>query len=192
DILSVCMNIEHSYIGDLELRLIAPNGQSMVLKYQASNMPGGGGGVRYFGHPIDPGGVAEDAAAGPGIGETYCFTPDATVYIINGPTQPAQITPGNSIIPGDYMPSQPFTNLVGAPLNGVWTLEIIDILNLDNGYIFGWDINFDEDLVPDNLSMNTFLVDATWQENEDIVFQNGTDVVVRPTQAGQNCYTVEL
>ncbi len=39
DIQSVCLNLEHSYLGDLRIRLICPNGQSMTLKAY----PGGGG-----------------------------------------------------------------------------------------------------------------------------------------------------
>lgn len=39
-----------------------------------------------------------------------------------------------------YHPDQSFENLVGCPLNGQWSVEVMDGWASDNGYIFGWDI----------------------------------------------------
>jgi hypothetical protein len=47
DIQSVCMKIEHSYLGDLQFRLICPNGNSVILHSQPN------GGNLYLGIPVD-------------------------------------------------------------------------------------------------------------------------------------------
>src|SRR5690606_18687671 len=59
---SVCVNMEHSYLGDLQITLISPNGQQVILK----SYPGGGG--TFLGHPWD------DPVTGPGTGSEYCFS----------------------------------------------------------------------------------------------------------------------
>ena len=40
---------------------------------------------------------------------------------------------GGTLPPGTYESVQPFANLNGCPLNGVWQLEICDLLGRDNG-----------------------------------------------------------
>ena len=124
DFQNVCLNLEHSYLGDLNIVLICPNGQSMVLKAY----PGGGG--TYLGCPLD------DPAVGPGTGRTYCFTPGAATLLVNGATSNCGTPASPSINAGNYMPVQPFTNLIGCPLNGNWTIQVTDNLGSDNGYIF--------------------------------------------------------
>ena len=105
DILSVCINMEHSYLGDLTLALVCPNGSRAVLKYKNSNsipagiqVPtgtyGGGGiflGIPYGGNnhhsPYD--GVNKcDSLDNPyGFGYDYCFSRNGNVTLVNG--QPA-------------------------------------------------------------------------------------------------------
>ena len=74
DIQNVCLNMEHSYLGDLQMTLTCPNGQSTILKA----FHGGVG--TYLGCPLD------DPAVGPGTGRSYCFTPTATTLLVNGTT----------------------------------------------------------------------------------------------------------
>ena len=55
DIQNGCRNMEHSYIGDLNIALICPNGQSAILKTYS------GGANTYLGCPLDdplPGSLA--------------------------------------------------------------------------------------------------------------------------------------
>ncbi len=47
-----------------------------------------------------------------------------------------------------YHPDQNFTNLIGCPLNGQWTIEVIDAYSQDNGYIFEWEMALDPMLLP--------------------------------------------
>ena len=181
DIQNVCLNMEHSYVGDLTITLICPNGQSTILKAY----PGGGG--TYLGCPLD------DPAVGPGIGRLYCFTPTATTLLINGATSSCG-TPANlSINAGSYMPSQPFTNLIGCPLNGAWTIQVTDNMGADNGYIFNWDVNFNSSIPTNSSSSFTPTITSQgWVANPALTSTGSTTATVTPTTTGNNCYTYAI
>jgi len=190
DLASICINMEHSYLGDLSMRLVSPSGQVISLK----NYPGSGS--TALGYPWDPcAGAAADIAAGPGTGSEYCFTPAATTLLINGPTIPninsggADCGPTNSITPGDYMPADTFAGLIGSVLNGVWTLEVQDHLRSDNGYIFGWSIAFADHILPDDLSFQPEVRNISWVANPEIVNTNGGTITINPQESGTRCYT---
>jgi gliding motility-associated-like protein len=126
----ICINMEHSWLGDLEIALECPSGQRTVLKA----FPGGGGTV--LGLPNFP----DDGNPIPGVGFDYCFTnePDFGL-LVNTPTTYTHL--GRQGRPeGTYTPAQPFSNFIGCPLNGAWTLEITDFLAIDNGFVFNWSI----------------------------------------------------
>jgi hypothetical protein len=110
NIQNICLNMEHSYLGDLQIRIICPNGQSSILKAY----PGGGG--TYLGCPID------NTTNNPGTGLTYCFTPTSTTLLVNGTTTTCGNPPGATINAGNYAPVQSFNNLIGCPLNGNWSI----------------------------------------------------------------------
>ena len=48
----------------------------------------------------------------------------------------------NNIVILEYTPEGDLCDLVGCPLNGTWTISILDNLAIDNGYIFEWGLNF--------------------------------------------------
>lgn len=104
DILSVCINIEHSYLADPVLELVCPNGSRAVLKYKNINsipagiqVPAGtyGGVGRFLGIPYggpnhhNYDGVDNcDSLFNPyGLGYDYCFSRNGNVTLVNG--QPA-------------------------------------------------------------------------------------------------------
>lgn len=150
--IKVCLNLEHSYAGDLDIMLEGPNGEIINLFRQA-------GGNTFFGHPIYP-----DVTLDPGEGETYCFSMDANVLLRNGPTVPSRGAQGNNVMyePGDYLPVQGFDQFVGAEVNGNWSIIVRDNLRRDNGYIFWWSIEFDEELQPNDLSFEPVIVAQRW------------------------------
>jgi hypothetical protein len=118
----ICMNIEHSFSGDLLIRIISPNGQEVILK----DYPGGGG--TFLGDAND------DETTNPGIGLDYCFSMDGTVTLVNAPTIAAPSTPAHiTYLPDTYLPEESFAQLIGSPLNGQWCIEIVDNLAVDNG-----------------------------------------------------------
>lgn len=127
DICSVCINFEHSYMGDYRLTLKCPNGQSAILKYGSkclsstsnncdplvnNSTPDGayGGGSQYTGIPY---GGQNDAAWDNysnnycdsvynmyGEGYTYCFSRNSSYTLTSG-NNAATTTP----IADDYIAS---------------------------------------------------------------------------------------
>jgi subtilisin-like proprotein convertase family protein len=180
DIQNVCLNMEHSYLGDLNIRLVCPNGQSTVLHAYPS-----GGGL-YLGCPLD------DPAVGPGTGSTYCFTPTATTLLVNGTTQTCGTPASAAINPGNYMPIQSFSNLVGCPMNGQWTIVVTDNLGIDNGYIFNWDINFNPSLLPANSNFTPTITSQGWTAATGLSSLSSTSASVTPSTLGTSCYTYSL
>ena len=132
DLLSVCVSMEHSYMGDLVIYLTCPNGQNVYFHQQ-------GGGGTFIGNALD----GETDPPTPGECLDYCWDPTAT----NG-TWAENI--GVSPIPaGSYESVQPMNQLVGCPLNGTWTITVNDLFGADDGFLCNWQINFDPSLYPD-------------------------------------------
>ncbi|MES2132171.1 MAG: PKD domain-containing protein [Bacteroidota bacterium] len=175
----ICLNMEHSYQGDLSIQIICPNGQVCNLK----DYPGGS--YNYLGAPLD------DPAVGPGVGAYYCFSMSGTVLLCNGPTTANQGNPPyTSITAGTYLPTGNFSSLVGCPLNGPWTIKVTDNLLSDNGYIFNWDLNFAPGLTPAaNSSFTPNIVSQTWS-GANITSSSGNNITVTPTSTGTQCYTL--
>src|SRR5574343_158926 len=161
---------------DLQIVLICPNGQQMILKSYAS-----GGNGTYLGNPID------NTTGGPGTGSLYCFTPTATTLLVNGGTVTSGSPAGNSIAAGNYMTVAPFTNLVGCPLNGTWTIQVTDNLSADDGYIFNWDVNFTTP--PATGSFTPTIASQGWNAATGLTSTGLTTATITPTAAGTPCYT---
>ncbi|OFX41966.1 MAG: hypothetical protein A2X08_12575, partial [Bacteroidetes bacterium GWA2_32_17] len=153
DITSICFNMEHSWLGDLSIILTCPNGQSISLK----EYPGGGG--TYLGEPVSNSFPDTSSNINPGTGYDYCFIPSGATYGTmvsesNNYTYSYVDNDGYSHINrfylpvGTYTPYQSFTNLLGCPINGTWTVDVTDYQEYDNGYIFSWLINFDQSTYP--------------------------------------------
>ena len=159
----ICLNMEHSYLGDLQIELISPNGQSIILLPFDSSGPAGLS--TYLGHPWD----GSTQSNGAGIGLTYCFTPSATTLLSNGMGMAAINQPGTTIVPGNYMPFQSFNGLLGSPLNGIWTIKVTDDQGSDDGYIFGWNIDFDPALYPANYTFTPQLISQVWSPDPTII-----------------------
>lgn len=131
DIVSVCIDMEHSFMGDFVLQLTSPTGETMVFHQQ-------GGGGTYLGIPVDD----ESQPNAVGTCYTYCFSPTATngTWVDNA---------GGTLPAGTYESLQPFSNLLGSQLNGTWTVSFTDLFGLDNGFICSWWIEFNPALLPD-------------------------------------------
>ncbi|NVN95896.1 MAG: T9SS type A sorting domain-containing protein [Bacteroidetes bacterium] len=150
NIMSICVNIEHSYSGDLGFKLFCPNGQSVVLD---GNSHSGG---NYLGIPNGNDGTpaCDSYTNPPGIGWNYCWSEISPYnFTLNqlsvdtagvGTTligtkrridSTNQITHTNYLKPENYLSA-----LVGCPLNGIWSMQITDDYAMDNGYIFGWNV----------------------------------------------------
>ncbi|MEZ4856737.1 MAG: PKD domain-containing protein [Gelidibacter sp.] len=195
-IVSICLTMEHSYLGDLDISIISPNGQQITLK----NYPGGGS--ANLGTPWATGAVDGNSAnTTPGIGAQYCFVPGNTNPtmvggIVTGGTFPNGNGPGtytDSYVPaGNYRAEESFTGLLGSPLNGDWTIRVVDNLGLDNGYIFQWSIEFDPNLQPPELSFTPVITSEAWDADATITNTSGNTITVQPPTAGTFCYTYRV
>lgn len=137
--LGVCVNMEHSWLRDLQIEMICPSGAVIVLQ----QFLGTTGGEIYMGVPDDLDGVNPN----PGTGYDYCWRPTAT----NLPMLDwANANPLAGTLPtGDYQASSGWDSLVGCELNGTWTFRATDDWGIDNGYVFSWWLEFDPNIITD-------------------------------------------
>ena len=197
----VCITMEHSYLGDLEIWLQCPSGVivPLVNSYSPGFIPGGdSGGGTYLGHPID-----DSGGGGPGIGWEYCFS---SVFNTTGTMMgtnpgntiavPAQLplSAGNSINPNNtYSPETTFANFTGCPVNGTWTIFVQDNLGIDDGYIFEWGLYFDASYFPGIGNYQNTVQSSFWSPDPTIISsQNDTLITVQPSTAGVSGYTFNI
>ena len=176
NLLSICVNMEHSYMGDVNIDIICPNGQMVTLHDYS------GGFGTYLGIPVD-----NDALPNAqGTGFDYCWTPTAT----NGTWTSNSVS--NTTLPaGSYESDEPLNGLVGCNLNGIWTLVIKDELYSDNGFVFDWSLNFNPAIIPPAVIFTPTIVSEGWQPDPTIL--GGTNPInVLPTALGNSCYTYEV
>lgn len=118
----------------------------------------------YFGDAYDYGSSSDKcdstlSANAPGIGWNYCWSNNTTAGITyaagdaliyrSSNAHNGRIDSSNvAALSHFYHPNQNFSSLIGCPLNGDWYIEVIDGFSIDNGYIFGWDISLNANLVP--------------------------------------------
>lgn len=152
---SVCMTMEHSFIGSVDIFLTAPNGTQITLKPQP------GGAQCDFGEPVatGPNDVNGSTNLTPGTGYTYCFTPTpsyGTMVVESNNYTHTYVSTQSVTLTDKYLPAgaytshDPLSNLIGTPLNGNWTLTITDHIPNNNGYVFSWNISLNADL-PDSI-----------------------------------------
>ncbi len=135
DISSVWANLEHSFLADLAIALICPNGQTLYFH-------NGGGGGTYLGLPNDGNNEL------PGVGFDYWWSEDHEYETME--FEGDVMDGGGASLPsGTYESLDPWSQLLGCPVNGQWTLQFTDMWGSDNGYLFGWGIIFDQSVVED-------------------------------------------
>ncbi len=112
---SICLDVDHPWISDVDVFLVGPNGQFIEL-----TTDNGGSGDDYIG---------------------TCFTPLATDPINFGSQAPSSAAP----FTGDWQPEGFWEDLwtIQDPLtNGIWTLQVKDDQTGFNGTLLGWSICF--------------------------------------------------
>ncbi len=165
DILSVCFTMEHSFLGDLQFKVVCPNNQSVITHAQPN------GGSLYLGVPIDDTGGCSADPASRGVGWNYCWS-DYPGYTYHG-TSPNYLHQGQTTNCDSsnraahsnfYHPMNSFAGLVGCPMNGTWSLEICDLYGIDDGWISQWQLNLDPSLLPTPWSYTVGIDTVTWTE----------------------------
>ena len=190
DIAQICLTMEHSYLGDLDVFIECPNGSTTSLFYTY----GTGAGYTYLGE-------ATDFSTTPGDGYQYCFDPASTagtfveLVTAGAPTYSYTDNDGNVVTAHPYIPAGTYeadglwTNLIGCPLNGTWTIHVTDHLGADDGYIFSWGIGFDPSLYPSMWDFTPTIVSQSWSGNG----VTGTNPATAcPTVAGVQNYTYSV
>jgi gliding motility-associated-like protein len=196
DIQNMCVTMEHSYLGDLEMKLTCPNGTSIDIfnSYTGTGLfPGGfGGGGTFLGQANDgPDGI-------PGIGWPYCFADNATwgtfatEFAAGNFTNVTTPSPGQSMSSGTYKPQQSFSALIGCPVNGQWTLTIRDNQGIDDGFIFDWGIFFNPAINPNVEYYEPVILADSWAADPTITANYDTSIVVKPTTVGPHSYTFSV
>jgi subtilisin-like proprotein convertase family protein len=165
----ICIDIEHSYMGDLVLMVTCPNGQSVVLHEQ-------GGGGTFLGNAND------DDFGAPGECFRYCFglSPEFGTMEASVPENTILVGDRFALAPGRYTSVQPLEQLLGCPMNGTWTFSSDDNAGVDDGYLCGWCISFGE--TPDSSFIDQ---GPTLGTSSDSSFWSGTGVANSSGSPGQ-------
>jgi subtilisin-like proprotein convertase family protein len=182
EIVSVNVNMEHSYLGDLDITLYCPSGQSIILHQNGNpqfsvNYPGAG---TFLGEPIDIGGATDF----PGVGWDYSWSPGSTLgtWISNVASGTVGTLPS-----GNYNSIEPFSDLLGCPINGVWTIEFCDLWGIDDGWLFNWGLEFNNSI---NTSAQSIYDTISWQGNTLIWDDGNGNAYFSADQYGPNEYSV--
>ena len=196
----LCVDIEHSYIGDLEISLTCPNG-TVVSLMNAYNqfgemIPGGcGNGIGTFlGNDTNLDGGAPGSPVW-----TYCFSPTmatfGTICAENAASNWINNSYGfPSMNPnGVYLPDGNFNDFIGCPVNGNWTITVQDNQGIDDGYIFQWGLYFNASLYPESEGYQNTVVTDFWSNNPSIISgQLDTAIIIQPMVAGTSYYTYNV
>lgn len=179
DLLSICVDMEHSFMGDLVISLTCPSGQNVVLHQQ-------GGGGTYLGGAND----GDESNPVPGTCWNYCWAPNApngtwVQSVGAGSTMPSG-TGGTALQPGIYSSVGSLNNLIGCPLNGTWTISFTDLWGIDNGFLCAWNMDFNPALYPDLVQFTPVIGYTT-----DSMSWSGPNVVVNPSDPMSVSVTME-
>ncbi len=196
DLQSVCINMEHSFPGDLTIRLYSPSGQFVELIANPNNC-----GNNFMGEPVrtntDP--------LTPGIGYEYCWSPASTIGTLDDNAFLNQYSytdvSGNDYINQNYFPADTyeaegnFNNLLGSQMHGDWTIFVYDNLIHDNGFLFDLSINFNMESFIEGDSITFPIEDRIWVSElpeGNIINQSAGNGVAVPLSEGEHQYTFKV
>ncbi|MGB1031709.1 MAG: PKD domain-containing protein [Flavobacteriales bacterium] len=176
--ITIMLNFEHSYMGDLDIDLVSPDGTRLNLLNFFTNGMGNcnvGGAGEYNG-----------GEGPPGTGDEYYFNVSAGTAFssFSGPGSTSAV--GVDIPPGTYSPDDSFAGFNGSPINGVWEVLITDNYNLDDGTLFTWSI----DLGPVDAAKITLEEFETTQQSAVWSGENVVGNTATPTTSGTATYTL--
>lgn len=182
DFEGVCLSMEHTFLGDVEIYVRCPNGQQVMIHEFLGVGAAGGCSGTDLGEPIS------GADCTPGICWDYCFN-------MNG-TQTFQDICGSvtAIPPGDYLPAESFDNFIGCPINGDWCIVVIDDWGGDDGTLCTVDLSFSPSIIPADMwsiSHTYEAVDITWT-GDGVNPNSGGSATANPTISGDQTFTYHV
>lgn len=186
DLQSICLNMEHSWLHDMEISITCPSGNTVKLQSQEVINK-----EVYLGIPIDNDGITPQS----GRGLDYCWTPFSTNGTLTEFSNENDDTSPNEtyhLPAGDFNSFEDLEALLGCPLNGDWIITVTDLWEQDNGWIFSWSIDINPALYPDLETFEPRVTNAQWQNNPDFINVSANEVVAQPTSAGTASYTFEV
>ncbi|WP_198661623.1 proprotein convertase P-domain-containing protein [Lewinella sp. IMCC34183] len=175
---SICVTIEHSYLGDLDMWVACPDGNRLTLLSDEETTVAPLN-VRF--------GYGTKEVTTPEPAETYCWTADATQNVYEVGRTLRQTPQGRPVLPFDttYLPMDgDFASLVGCNLNGRWTLNARDNYADDDGTIYGWTINFGPGVLPAQQNFTIPIGPAEWSDNGELAYHSADSVVYRAGDPG--------
>lgn len=186
------INLEHSWSGEVTATLTSPNGSSICLVHTSGNT--------FFGEPY---GICDhwlydstgcDPAYEPaGLGYTYCFRSSGSTRTFSnantvqlGGSCSTYDSSSYALGTGYYAPSESFSAFVGSPINGDWVLTVSDNRPEDNGWIFGWGIDFTHSNgTLDTTILNLYILT---KDNTDLPDSIVLDLDIQNFQAGDKLF----
>ena len=172
----VRIKMEHSFVGDLWIKLTCPNNQYVsILRKNSSGSSdcsgqipasewgwlGGGVNGADFGvvgssnsspkcdPDVNPMGTPWNYVWSNNTNNGYQYFSEDYVYgssnVHNGRMDSTNVAQMTNV----FHPEGSFANLIGCPMNGTWSIEVLDGWSGDNGWITEWEIALDPALLPD-------------------------------------------
>lgn len=195
----VCMTFEHSNLGNLEISLVNPQNDTLVLKTKNETQ------LIFAGEPIiseseDFGNAYEYCWEMEGD-ELYTVMSDIAVeeHTINYSDALGNEYNAVSVMPkGSYLPHESFDKLIGSEILGDWKLILSASNQGENGYVEGWSMHWASDLFRKWKFENTYAAtDTSWEGANagkttisDVDDKNQTGrCEVEPDEEGDNYYT---
>jgi len=173
DLRMICLNIEHSNVSDLQVKILCPSWSPNIL----SNGGSGGNADLGVANLTDNAAFHCDSTQNPrGIGWNYCWS--SSNYSYQGSL--SSLSGGSSPIDSTYIsagthfitPDNSFDMFLGCPLEGVWALGIRDLnANNENGYLFSWNIGVaSEILAPIDLGATAIYTPSDTMMKDSSIF----------------------
>jgi gliding motility-associated-like protein len=109
-------------------------------------------------------------------GHGYVYETDNHGHHHSGSVDSSNMTNMTNI----YHPDESFASLIGCPMNGTWSITVIDSWYGDNGYITEWEMALDPSLVPQDWSYTVFVdtvfVTGPGADGSSVIPSSGGDI----------------
>ncbi|MCQ2976041.1 MAG: PKD domain-containing protein [Bacteroidales bacterium] len=137
EIKSVTIKMDHENSKDVKITLACPNNKEIVLKDYSTNE-----------------GYMMGLPSSKGFGTLYNYT-----FIENGNNtiNNTTLNQNDTVLPaGNYKTEQSFSELIGCPINGDWTIKVSSQGTANEGYAIEFSLNLD----------NSILEQSKWEYNQ--------------------------
>ena len=191
DIESICMELEHSYVGDLDLWVECPNGSTVQLVSYPNGCSTAEFGDAFDEYDDNAPDIDCDDPSTIGTMYQYCWSPTATDVI-------ADVCTYGTSIPSDTYAAEAnsFQNLIGCPLNGEWMIWAQDNIGSDDGAAAMFELHFADYIIPSDDDLisfqNTYDISATstdvFWSGENVQTTNGPETSANPSTPGDQPY----